>query len=606
MSEKAADLIVVGGGPAGTTLATLVKKYAPAREVILLEKCPGPRHHVGESLQPGINPVLKEMGVYEDVVNAQFPRKIGAVFIWGRDRKPWQNIFKDANNKALNDREDDLKVAVNASFQVRRSVYDEILLRHAEKTGVRVVRGALALSIIEEGGRIVGVTYRDAAGLTHERRSEFLADCSGQNGFLSKFRRVREHHPGLKNVAAFAYFKNARWKYRYSGLKYETKIFICSVSCGWFWYIPIDQDLVSVGFVTGSEYLGKSGRDLRALYFEELRKCAEIWPLLKDAQQVQNFDGTGQDFFSQNDWSYFNVAASGPGWLAAGDSAVFVDPILSSGALLAHLGAQRAAYTLLTQWLEPSAPRREALWRDFGAFNKEFSARFFAMAMFWYGNDRNTKKWWESAKEIQRAHLPVGLTDRTAFITISSGLSQYYDRLHYEDLLREEYTILDDQDFYRDVLKGDTRLDPALGLPPEDIVPRWLFPYTIEEAFLPLFGKGVMHVAKRMRFLKRDGADPLEDVFNPRRIVSPHHLEFIAAIDGRNTLAQIQDRARERGVPAHWVERRSLAFVKELALQGVLSLTRESVPPSRAGRPTRAKARRAPRATSRDDQRASP
>ncbi|NNN04465.1 MAG: hypothetical protein HKL90_01055 [Elusimicrobia bacterium] len=571
-SSGRSDLIVIGGGPAGTTLATLVKKYAPQREVLLIEKAPGPRHHVGESLQPGINPILKELGAYDEVVKAGFPRKIGAVYIWGKDRRPWENIFKDANNTALTDRASELRNVVNASFQVRRSRYDEILLRNAEKTGVRVERNTQALSIIEEDGRIAGLTCRGADGEIREYRGEFTADCSGQNGFLSKYRRIRQPHPRLKNVAAFAYFKNARWKFRYTGYKYETKIFICSTSRGWFWYIPIDQDLVSVGFVTGTQFVKTNRLDLRELYFSELKRCKEIWPLLKDAERVKDFDGSGQDFFTQNDWSYFNVAASGSGWLAAGDAAVFVDPILSSGALLAHLGAQRAAYTLLTHWIEPDADRQAVLWRDYDAFTKEFSARFFAMATFWYGNDLNAPKWWEKATAIQRAHLPVKLSDRTAFITISTGLSQYYDRLHYDDLLREDYTILDDQDFYRAVLRGDVKKDPGKAIPRNRLVPRFLYPYKIEPAFLPLYGKGVMHVAKRIRFLKHADADPLNDVFNPRRVVSAHHLEFISGIDGRRTFDEIRARAAERGVPTGWLDSRSLAFIKELALQGALEL----------------------------------
>ncbi len=567
-----ADIIIVGGGPAGTTLATLLKKYAPQRDVVVIEKCSGPRHHVGESLQPGINPVLKEMGVYDDVVRAGFPRKIGAVFVWGKNRKPWQNIFKDANKKALADSEAERAAVVNASFQVRRSRYDEILLRHAEKCGVRVERGAQALTILEEGRRIAGISLRGADGRIREIRSEFVADCSGQNGFLSKYRDIRKHHPGLKNVAGFAYFKKAQWKFRYTGYKYETKIFICSTAHGWFWYIPIDQDLISIGFVTNAEHARKGGAGIRELYFRELRKCKEIWPLLKNAEQVRDFDGTGQDFFIQNDWSYFSVAASGPGWLAAGDAAVFVDPILSSGALLAHLGAQRAAYTLLTHWTEPTESGRALLWRDYNEFNREFSARFFAMAVFWYGNDRNTAKWWRKAKDIQRAHLPVSLSDRTAFITISSGLSQYYDRLHHEDLLKEEYTLLSDQDFYRDVLKGDVEANPGRGIPGDRLVPRFLFPIQVEPALMPFYGKGVMHTARRIRFLKHPATDALEDVFNPRRIVSPHHLEFISGIDGVRTFSEIRQRAASRGVPEHWLRDRSLAFLKELALQGVLKL----------------------------------
>ncbi|HEX4049016.1 MAG TPA: tryptophan 7-halogenase, partial [Elusimicrobiota bacterium] len=139
MKAERADLLVVGGGPAGSTLAGLVKKYAPERRVILLEKAGGPRHHVGESLLPGLVPVLKELGAYEKIDAAGFPRKIGANYQWGMKGEVWENDFNDVNVSEMLAR-GGLPEKIEFAWQVRRSRYDEILLEHAAGLGVEVVR----------------------------------------------------------------------------------------------------------------------------------------------------------------------------------------------------------------------------------------------------------------------------------------------------------------------------------------------------------------------------------------------------------------------------------------------------------------------------------
>ena len=561
-----ADLVVVGGGPAGSPLAGLVKLHAPERRVVLLEKATGPRHHVGESLLPGIVPVLKELGAFDAVDAAGFPRKIGANYVWGQDREPWENDFNDVNISAMLAR-GALAAKLEYAWQVRRSTYDEILLKRAEELGVEVVRGAVAEGVLEDGERITGLRWRDAGGATKETRADLVADCSGQNGFLSRFRRIREYNENLKNVAGYAYYEGAKWKYEFSGHPDKTKIFICSVSAGWFWYIPIDKGIVSVGLVTSVARLKELGGDLEAVYARELAACAEIAPLLAGAKRVRDFDGSGESFFTQSDWSYMNVAASGPGWLAAGDAAVFVDPILSSGVTLAHLAAHRAAYTALTAWDPASPPDRvDALWKDYDRFCRESAAQFLALALFWYGNERRTESWWGRAREVQRAWLPVDLGDHGAFIAVSAGLTRHYERLLASADLVDDQPMRDgDFPFLVSVL-GSPR---AEGTPAPGDRPRLLFPWVEERAFHPVLGAGRLQPVQRVRFRKHDDADPVRDALNPRRAVTRRHQSILAALDRTRTFAEAGAAAAEDGVPAWWLDGRAPNFLNELRLHGV-------------------------------------
>jgi clorobiocin biosynthesis protein Clo-hal len=567
--KKAYDLIVVGAGPAGCTLATIVKKHQPARRVLILEKFPGPRHHIGESLLPGIVPILKEMGVFEKIDSAGFPRKIGANYIWGRGREVWENDFNDVNVKEMIERRGGIPERIEYAWQVRRSQYDEILLQHAQEAGVDVWRGAAATEPIEKDGRIVGVKVRDAEGRTVSLKCGFLADCSGQNGFLSRFRKVREYNPDLKNVAAYAYYKGAPWKYRYNGHQDKTKIFVCSTECGWFWYIPIAKDIVSVGLVTSQAFLKDSKLEPEALFDREVAKCAEIAPLLKKAARMQDFDGSGQSFFTINDWSYLNVAASGPGWLACGDAAVF----LSSGVTLAHIGAHRAAYTVMTHWGEKSEKLRDGLWRDYNLFCRESAAQFLTLALFWYGNDRRTESWWGRAKEIQRAWLPVEMSDHMSFITVSAGLTRFYERaLTAAGLAAAQPLRPKDMPFYVSVLGEEKGLEEkaAGALSPGDR-PRLLFPFVEEIVYFPSAEGARLKPAKRVRFLKRDPKKGLNDALNPRLVVTKYHLQTLALIDGERTTAEVLEAAGAKGVPAWWLGGPARSFFTELSIQGVLA-----------------------------------
>lgn len=567
MSDRA-DLIVVGGGPAGTTLATLVKKYAHGRRVLLLEKAPGPRHHVGESLLPSMVPVLKEMGAYEKVDGAGFPRKIGANYVWGADREVWENDFNDVNVTEMIKRRGGIPEKIEYAWQVRRSEYDEILLKHAEESGVEVVRGATVEGVVENGEEILGVRWRAADGGVRESLGR-VADCSGQNGFLSRFRKVRDYDPRMKNVAGYAYFKGAKWKYEYTGHPDKTKIFVCSMSQGWLWFIPIAKDVVSIGLVTHVDRVKKGGKDLRAIFFEELERCEEIEPLLADAVQMKDVEGTGEDFFTQSDWSFLNARASGPGWFVCGDAALFVDPILSSGVTLAHFSAHRAAYTLLADWAAEDDATRDSLWRDYSGYVRESAALFMIMAMFWYGNDRTAQGWWKKAREIQRAWLPVELDDHQAFIAVTTGLTRHFERLLSTiELLDDQVTRPEEFPFYKSVLKGAPVEE---GLPEGGDRPRLLYPRTVDVVFHPRVGEGKLSPVKRVKFLKHPAGDSLTDALNPRRFVTRYHLELLDALDGARTFDEARAAAAAKGVPAWWLERRAPVFLRELRLQGAAS-----------------------------------
>lgn len=562
MKTERCDLLVIGGGPAGATLAGLVKKYAPEKRVVLLEKASGSRHHVGESLLPGLVPILKELGVYEKIDAAGFPRKIGANYQWGMDGEVWENDFNDVNVSAMLAR-GGIPEKIEWSWQVRRSKYDEILLNHAESIGVEVVRGVVANSLLESSdGRIEG-----AASGTVEYRAGLTADCSGQSGFLSRFRKIRDYDKNLKNVAGWSYFRGAEWKYKYSGHPDKTKIFVCSVPEGWFWYIPIDDGIVSVGLVTGVDRLKAEGGDLRAVYERALGACREIAPLLKNAKREENFDGTTEDFFTQSDWSYLNLSASGPGWLAAGDAAVFVDPILSSGVTLAHLSAHRAAYSVLAQWSEPSSETSRLVWEDYGRSCRESAAQFLALAMFWYGRDRHAAQWWLKAKEVQRAWLPAEMGDHTAFITVSAGLTRYYERaLSASRLLEEGTPDPKDFPFYVSVLGRDESLERRACTAVAER-PRLLFPRVVETVFIPKPGEGKLQPVSRVRFLKYDANDAVADAGNPRLIVTKWHLALLDGIDRGDWASS----AKAAGAPDWWLKAPAQAFMRELALHGVLA-----------------------------------
>ncbi len=594
------DLIVVGAGPAGSTLAGLVKKYNPGARVLIVEKSAFPRHRIGESLLPGSVPVLKELGVYDKINSEGFPRKIGVVFVWGKDRKPWDADFNNLNLEMI--RRYGRTLDTEFSWQVLRSRYDQILLEHARSLGVEVLMETSAVEPITEGTAVRGVAIRGSHGGRRELRCRLLADCSGQAGFLAALKRTRAYRPDLKNVAAYAYFRGARWKYRYQGHPDKTKIFVCSVPAGWFWYIPLSPDMVSVGLVAKADHVRRRPvRDMRSFFMKSLQSCREIWPLLKDAHVLKGLDPADaeKDFFTAADWSYLNSRACGEGWLAAGDSAFFIDPLLSSGVMMAHLSGHRAAYTLNTAWRQEDPDRRRELWDDYDRFCKEVGGSFLGLARYWYRHDPHARRWWGVARRALAVSSPLDLDDKLAFVAVASGLTYYFERLYTSQTLafgssgtehpwQWEGTKLELKRWTRQILaivetgflkrpvgagaRRRRRLAALRGLR-DAWVPRWRVRPETAIGFLPSSSGGLLRPIRRVRFAVHPAAGAEADAANPRRLLPGCYLRMFDLIDGRRSVGAIrEDLARACDLPREVLDSQLFRILKDLAVLEVLSL----------------------------------
>lgn len=419
---KQYDVIIIGGGPAGSTTATLAKLYAPHLRILLLEKECFPRHHVGESLLAGASPILQEMGVYDAVSNAGFLEKLGATYIWGQQRQPWGFEFDGIISRLVAQGKSLPKLYMRA-WQVKRAEYDELLLKHAAEVGVEVKQGSRVLSIqrAEPEGRITGVEYADGAG-RHMVPCTWLMDCSGQQSFLGNAMKLRQYDPLMNNYALFGYWKGAKWIHSYVGHPELTRICIITTPRGWLWYIPMSREVIGVGFVTHRQTLKHRDSKPEKLYYEELAACPEIEGLLDKAHLVHIARDQKRDICAIQDWSYTSRQLYGEGWAMVGDAAGFVDPVLSSGVMLAHELGQKAAYTLASSFSATSDDNVRAYWQFYEETYRTYLKAYRDMAAFWYSNNFSFESWfWQARRVLDRSSSPVDLTDREAFNRLSSG-----------------------------------------------------------------------------------------------------------------------------------------------------------------------------------------
>ncbi|MFE6288278.1 NAD(P)/FAD-dependent oxidoreductase [Streptomyces sp. NPDC057877] len=308
------DVIVIGGGPAGATTAALLSKRG--RRVLVLDRERFPRYHVGESLIPGVMVPMEELGLKERMEAKGFERKYGGTLVWGNNEVPWNFSFGTGGR-------------IPYAFHTRRADLDALLLDRARELGAFVVEDATVKDTIEEDGRVVGVRYA-LRGLssTHEARAALVVDASGQARVIGRKYSEVHWHEQLRNVAVWTYFDNC---HRLPGDEWSN-ILIEGTADGWFWGIPIDKGVFSVGYVTRSENATASGKSLEDLFESEIASTTKLKGLLKDATQAAGYR-------TARDWSYANERFHGKGWVLVGDAAAFVDPLFSTGVALATLAA---------------------------------------------------------------------------------------------------------------------------------------------------------------------------------------------------------------------------------------------------------------------------
>jgi flavin-dependent dehydrogenase len=315
------DVVVIGGGPAGSTTATLVAQRG--HRVSLFERERFPRFHIGESLIPETYWVLKRLNMLPKMQQSHFVKKYSVQFVNANGKLSAPFYFWD--NKPHE---------CSQTWQVVRSEFDQMMLENAREHGVDVHEGTRVLDVIFEGDRAVGVKVKREDGSVDEVRARVVVDASGQNGLIQNRLRLRVWDPLLNKGAIWTYWQGA---YRDSGRDEGATMVIQTPSKnGWFWYIPLHNDIVSAGVVAPFDYLFKGRTSYAQTYVDEVENCPAVRDRVSRATQV-----TGH--FATKDYSYRATKVAGDGWVLVGDAFGFLDPLYSSGVLLALRSGEKAA-----------------------------------------------------------------------------------------------------------------------------------------------------------------------------------------------------------------------------------------------------------------------
>ena len=328
------DVVVIGGGPAGSTTSTLLAQAG--LKVGLFEREKFPRFHIGESLIPETYWVLKRLNMLDKMQKSRFVKKYSVQFVnaHGKESAPfyfWDNKPHECSQ----------------TWQVVRSEFDQMMLDNAREHGVDAHDGVHVVEVLFEGGgeadraehgQAVGVAIRQD-GQRREIRAKVVVDASGQAAMLMNRMKLRVWDPVLNKGAIWTYWQGA---YRDTGRdEGATMVLQTPGRDGWFWYIPQHDNIVSLGVVAPFDYLFKGRKgDHEATYFEEVEKTPAVKKRIADAKRV-----TG--FFATRDYSYRATRVAGNGWVLVGDAFGFLDPLYSSGVLLALKSGELAADAII-------------------------------------------------------------------------------------------------------------------------------------------------------------------------------------------------------------------------------------------------------------------
>ncbi len=314
------DAVVIGGGPAGSTVATALTRAG--RSVIVFEKEKFPRFHVGESLLPFCLPIFEKLGLSEKIRTAGFQEKYGA-FFWnettgGTRPVVFENSWDDRHPMA---------------YQVKRADFDQLLLRHSEDSGA-VVREETAIhEILFEAGRAVGVVARGRAAGNEEVRAKVVVDASGQTAFLSQKLGTRRFETKLKRAAVFAHYEGVpRPAGRQAG-----DILLPTGEDVWYWIIPFSDGTASVGAVFEPAVTrGDEAETLEQRFDRLIARNSRMPELLAGGRRISKV-------FGISDYSAASAKLRGDGYILVGDAAMFLDPVFSTGVFLAMATGMRAA-----------------------------------------------------------------------------------------------------------------------------------------------------------------------------------------------------------------------------------------------------------------------
>jgi flavin-dependent dehydrogenase len=343
----ACDVLVIGGGPGGSTAAALLAEKG--YRVVLLEKAHHPRFHIGESLLPANLPIMERLGV-ADQVRAIGMEKWGAEFISHWDGRQQEFLFAKAWDKSL-----------TLAYQVRRSAFDEILIKRAAELGARVIEGCRVREVdflngasgarargraVSGGAQSVRVYAEHDDGRGESWTADFLVDASGRDTFLGNRLQAKRRNKKHNSAALFAHFSGAR---RECG-KREGNVTIYWFDHGWFWFIPLADGATSIGAVVWPYYMKTRQTSVQDFFLATIAQCPPLAERLRDATLVSEVEATGN-------YSYACDHSHGANYLMVGDAYSFIDPVFSSGVMLAMNSAVAAAETIDTCLSRPARSR---------------------------------------------------------------------------------------------------------------------------------------------------------------------------------------------------------------------------------------------------------
>lgn len=383
MFPEPLDVLVAGGGPAGSTAASLVARRG--YRVGLLERERRPRFKVGESLVPHTWDTFDRLGLVGRLKRSHFQKKHSVQFFSssGRGSAPFYFSETDPHERST-------------TWQVRRSEFDALLLEGAEENGVRVQRGVQVQDVLFDGDRAVGVRARARSGAAVEIPARVVVDATGRRALIARRLGLLVSEPYLRKVSIFSHFRGAR---RDDG-KDEGATLILRTRRGdaWFWVIPLAGDVVSVGVVGELDRLTGPGGDVQTRFEMAIRDCPPLEERLAGAEQVMPVR-VAQDF------SYCAERIAGPGWVLVGDAFAFLDPIYSTGVLLALRSGEGAADSIC-HGLAAGDLSGEAL----GAFAGDFIAgmrAFRKMVYAFYDRDFNFADFLKANPECRQGVIDI-------------------------------------------------------------------------------------------------------------------------------------------------------------------------------------------------------
>lgn len=307
------DAVIIGAGPSGSSTAAILAEKG--HRVLVLERDRFPRYHIGESLIPFTNLPLRRLGLLDKLENSAFVRKFSVQFVQpnGRASQPFYFFTRYGTEVAQ-------------TWQVVRSEFDQMVVDLARTRGAEVREGVEVLSLLWDGGRVVGVRVKDDAGRESEIHARITIDCTGKESFTAVRNGWRLKDPKLNKVAVWTYYRGAK---RDEGIDAGATTVAFVPEKGWFWYIPQHNDRVSVGVVAEGKYLARGGvKDPKAIFEREIHENKWIEEHLATGEPVG-------PYYITSEYSFHSRHCGCEGLLLVGDAFCFLDPVFSSGLMLA-------------------------------------------------------------------------------------------------------------------------------------------------------------------------------------------------------------------------------------------------------------------------------